>query len=375
MGLKISSSKIQQQNKVEKKETILDRDINLFGSNFSNSVKEDFYSELSILLQSGINLQRSLQLISEIQKKDKISNIIKEIESNIVQGMSFSEALKKRKEFSSYEHQAILIGEQTGELPRIIEDLRKYFNRKNELKRQITSSLAYPVTVLVLAVIVVWFMLHYVVPMFVDIFQQNKVDLPWLTLQIVKISDFFNAYSWYMLIVLILIVLLYRYISKKDFYRRFIGNLHLKTPVFGDYIRKIYLIQFTQAMTLLTYSKVPIVDAIKLVREMIQFYPLQQSLVTIEKDIISGVRMDNSFAKHSLYDKKMIALLKVAEETNQTEFIFQKLYDQYSTELKYKGELMSTTLNFLLTVIVGLIVAVILIAMYLPMFKLSSIIG
>jgi|TARA_R110002020_G_scaffold103640_3_gene242849 type IV pilus assembly protein PilC len=375
MGLKISANKNKHQTATEKKKTILDQDIHLFGSKFSNSIKEDFYSELSILLQSGINLQRSLQLISEIQKKDKISKIIQEIEHSIVNGVPFSEALKKRKEFSSYEHKAILIGEQTGELPRIIEDLRKYFNRKNELKRQITSSLAYPITVLILAVVVVWFMLRYVVPMFVDIFQQNKVDLPWLTSQIVNISDFFNAHSWSILIVLILIILLYRYISKKDLYHRVIGSLQLKIPVFGDYIRKIYLIQFTQAMTLLTFSKVPIVDALILARKMIRFHPLEQSLIAIEKDIISGIRMDHSFAKHTLYDRKMIALLQVAEETNQTEFIFQKLYDQYSTELKYKGQLMTTTLNFLLTLVVGLIVAVILIAMYLPMFRLSSIIG
>ncbi|WP_339610401.1 type II secretion system F family protein, partial [uncultured Planktosalinus sp.] len=188
-------------------------------------------------------------------------------------------------------------------------------------------------------------------------------------------SNLMTENKWYIFLVIFGILVGLKVVSKKNWFYRFTGIVLLKLPVLGVYIKRIYLIQFTQAMSLLTNAKIGIVNGIGLVSDMIRFYPLESTLKIIEKDIIQGDKLSTAFAKHSFYDKKMLALLKVAEETNKTEYIFQKLYDQYSTEAKYQGQIISNFLNFLLTLIVGIIVGIILIAMYLPMFKLSSIIG
>lgn len=376
MGIKLKNIAVEVQPlQKESKTSFLNKEISLFGNSFSNKSKEQFYSELSVLLNSGINLKQGLELISETQKKEKDQKLIEEILEKIISGSSLSAALANNKNFSPYEYQAIKIGEQTGRLAKITDDLREFFNRKMELKRQLVSSLSYPIIVLITAFLVVFFMLKYVVPMFDDIFKQNKVELPWITSQIVGLSNFVTENGFTILVLLIGLIISVKFISKKQWYYRFIGKLQLKIPVFGNYIKKIYLIQFTQAMALLTNAKIPVVNGIHLVKNMIQFYPLEQSLSAIEKDIIQGEKLNNSFKKHSFYDKKMIALLKVAEETNQTEYIFKKLYDQYSVEIKYQGQIITNVLNFLLTLFVGIIVGVILIAMYLPMFKLSSVIG
>jgi type IV pilus assembly protein PilC len=376
MGIKFENiSSINEVSEKKSKTSILNKEISLFGNSFSNRSKEQFYSELSVLLNSGVNLKRALDLISEMQKKRKDKQLIDEISAKIVVGSSLSEALEENSSFTPYEYQAVKIGEQTGQLPKITEDLREYFNRKSELKRQLITSLSYPIIVLITTCLVVFFMLKYVVPMFVDIFKQNKVELPWLTQMIVSLSNFIAENGFIVLLLLVGLIIGVKSISKKHWYYKFIGKLQLKIPVFGNYIRKIYLIQFTQAMALLTNAKIPVVNGIHLVSNMIKFYPLERSLNAIEKDIINGERLNESFKKHSLYDKKMIALLKVAEETNQTEYIFKKLYDQYSVEIKYQGQIISNVLNFLLTLVVGIIVGTILIAMYLPMFKLSSVIG
>ncbi|MDC8005213.1 type II secretion system F family protein [Aureisphaera galaxeae] len=376
MGIKLEN--IADQNRSTSKEekvSFMNREITLFGKGMSHRAKEDFYAELSVLLNSGVNLKTALDLISDMQRKKKDQSLIQEISNEIVAGSSLYDALEKNSNFSSYEYQAIKIGERTGQLPKIVDDLREYFNRKNELRRQLVSSLSYPVIVLILAVVVVFFMLRYVVPMFVDIFKQNQVELPWLTQQIVKVSTLVTGNGLVILLVIGGLILLVKWASTTEWYYRLIGKFQLKIPTLGNYFRKVYLIQFTQAMALLTNAKIPVVNGIALVREMIRFYPLEKTLHTIEKDLIQGSKLNDSFAKHPFYDKKMIALLKVAEETNQTEYIFQKLYDQYAAEIKYKGQMMTTVFNFMLTLIVGIIVAVILIAMYLPMFKLSSLIG
>jgi type IV pilus assembly protein PilC len=376
MGIKFENISASTNTlKKESKTSIFNKEITLFGNSFSNKNKEQFYSELSMLLNSGVNLKRSLDLISEMQKKQKDRKLLDQLSKEIVSGSSLSDALKKNKSFTPYEYHAIKIGEQTGQLHKITSDLQEYFTRKNELKRQLISSLSYPAIVLITAVLVVLFMLRYVVPMFVDIFKQNKVELPWLTKKIVGLSDFIGNHGFLTIILFIVLIILTKWLSKKQWFFKFIGKLQLKIPVLGGYIKKIYLIQFTQAMALLTYAKIPVVKGIQLVRDMIHFYPLQSTLEVIEKDIIGGEKLNECFKKHPFYDKKMVALLKVAEETNQTQYIFQKLYDQYSIEIKHQGQIISNVLNFLLTLFVGVIVGVILVAMYLPMFKLSSVIG
>ncbi|MEM7087114.1 MAG: type II secretion system F family protein [Bacteroidota bacterium] len=375
MGIKVEQVHASSSTEKENRVSFWNREITLFSAQFSNKAKEQFYGELSVLLNSGINLKRALDLIGEMQPKEKHQKIIKEIARAIVDGSSLSEALQSHKSFTPYEYHALKIGEQTGQLHHITENLSAFYQRKAELKRQLISSLSYPFIVLITAVMVVVFMLSYVVPMFVDIFEQNQVDLPWLTRAIVKLSDLLLSNGLWVILLLIGLFVGFKVMTKQQWYYQFIGRLQTRIPVFGSYLKKIYIIQFTQAMALLTKARIPLVQGIKLVRQMIRFYPLEHSLITIERDMVQGEKLDVCFEKHSLYDKKMVALLKVAEETNQTEFIFQKLYDQYSTEIKYQGQIISNALNFLLTFFVGLIVGVILVGMYLPMFKLSSIIG
>lgn len=376
MGIKIQkNTKNRSKLKSQSQTDFLNKEITLFGNSFSNKSKEQFYAELSLLLNSGVNLKASLDLISEMQSKKKDKTLIEDISKQIVAGSSLSEALQKNKNFTPYEYHAIKIGEHTGQLNKITSDLREYFNRKNELKRQLITSLSYPIIVLITACIVVFFMLNYVVPMFVDIFRQNQVALPWLTEVIISFSNLMTENKWYILLVIFGMLVGLKVVSKKNWFYRFTGIFLLKLPVLGLYIKRIYLIQFTQAMSLLTNAKIGIVNGIGLVSDMIRFYPLESTLKIIEKDIIQGEKLSSAFSKHAFYDKKMLALLKVAEETNKTEYIFQKLYDQYSTEAKYQGQIISNFLNFLLTLLVGIIVGIILIAMYLPMFKLSSIIG
>lgn len=375
MGIKIPKEINNPKDTASTEKSIFNRDIVLFKKKFSNKAKEEFYAELSILLASGINLKSCLELIIENQTKQYQKEMTLKILDAIIDGSSLHDALKGNKSFTAYEYQAIKIGEQTGKLSQIVEDLRIYFNRKNELRRQLVASLSYPLIVLFLAIIVVFFMLRYVVPMFVDIFKQNKVELPWITQQIVKISSLLNENGLVILFLIGLLLLFFSWFKNTSFYYKFIGHLQLRIPILNKYLKKVYLIQFTQAMSLLTNAKVPVTRSIQLVKGMIKFYPLEKTLSIIEKDLILGKKLHESFSKHSIYESKMIALLKVAEETNKTEFIFQKLFDQYSADVKHKGQIITSVFNFALTLSVGVIVGVILVAMYLPMFKLSSVLG
>ncbi len=368
---KVQSVKKENSDKL----SFLKKEITLFNNAFGNKIKEDFYTELSVLLKAGISLKDGLDLIGNSQKKKQNQDILNIISKQIVSGLSLSEALKTHKQFTDYEYYSIKIGEETGTLFQVTEQLGSFFARKNEQRRNLISALTYPIIILSTAVLVVVFMLRFVVPMFQDIFRQQGVDLPTITKVIIRISDFIGNYGWLMLIAILMIIVSKSFLNKKKRFKQYKDLFILKLPFVGNFVKTIYLSQFTQAVSLLTASKVPVVNSIQLVKQMIDFYPLQNALETVEQHILKGQSLSKSLGNHKLFDDKMIALVKVAEETNQTEFIFDRLNMQYNTQVQQQSKMLSTIMEPFIILIVGILVGVILIAMYLPMFKLSSALG
>jgi len=354
---------------------LLKTEIRGFGNSFSNKKKEAFYTELSVLLNAGINLKEALVLITNEQKKRTDRELLENMVDTILDGTPFSESIKNSKDFTEYEYYSLKIGEETGTLKKVTKELGLFFRRRNEQRRTVLNALSYPIVVLITAILAVLFMLRYVVPMFADIFNQNQVELPWLTKMVVSASNLFQRYFWAALLLLVLILVLRKITSKKIWYRKVAAKLLLRTPFVGDLVRKMYIGQFTQAVALLTTAKVPVLNSIQLTKKMIDFYPLQIALQHIETKILQGNSLSESLKEHSIFDAKMISLLKVAEETNQNEFIFERLTTQYNDEIQYKSKMLSTVLEPLIIIFLGALVAVILIAMYLPMFTLSTVLG
>ncbi|WP_417358577.1 type II secretion system F family protein [Flavobacterium sp.] len=356
-------------------EKLLKTEIVLFGGGFSNKKKQDLYMELAVLLKAGITIKEALSLITESFKKKADKDLLENIALQVVEGKPFSEAVYSSKHFTEYEYFSLKIGEETGTTAEVCKELGAFFERKNEQKRIVISALTYPGIVLSTAVLVVIFMLNYVVPMFQDIFKQNNMELPVLTRIIIQMSGFTQAYGWVFFVLIIGLVIGSRLLKDNYIYRKNTHYFLLKIPVLGPFVSKVYLAQFTQAVTLLTSSKVPILNSIQMVKKMIRFVPLQDALEKVESGILKGHTLSESLKESKLFDNRIVSLVKVAEETNQTEYIFNQLNIQYSQEVTQQSKTMATVLEPLIIVFVGVLVAVLLVAMYLPMFQLSTAIG
>ncbi len=355
--------------------TLLEKEVLVLKKTFSNKVKEDFYTELSVLLNAGINLKEALELIKNTQKQKKTKSILQTIEDDVVSGKSLSDAIKNQKEFSEYEYHSLKIGEETGTLFKITEQLGTFYHRKNEQRKQLINALTYPCIILTTAVLVVIFMLQFVVPMFEDIFKQQNIEMPAITVFVVNISEFIESYGIWLVLGIALLVFLRLFFNKTSRYKKIKDSIFKKIPFVGAFIETVYLSQFTQAIALLSSSKVPIVNSIALVKQMMAYYPLTNALNKVEQQLLKGDTLSNSLASHKLFDAKMIALVKVAEETNQTELMFERLNTQYNARVQQRSKVLSTIMEPIIILFVGLFVGFILIAMYLPMFKLSSILG
>lgn len=374
MGFEIKNATKEKDKKGFDINNLLKKEISLFGNSFSNKKKEAFYTELVVLLEAGLELKNALDLIAKEQKKDYDKNLFESIINDLVSGKNFSETLKAREVFSDYEFYSIQIGERTGTLIKVIEELSSFYKRRNEQRRNVISALSYPIIILITAFFAVAFMMQFVVPMFADIFKQNNVELPWITSKIINASNFFRDYYWILILILGTVLVLRKIFKKKTWYKKIASTFLLRTPFVGEFFRKVKIAQFTQSITLLIGAKVPLLNGIQLTQKMITFYPLQEALKKVEADILLGKSFSESISKHRVFDSKMEALIKVAEETNQNHVIFQRLTEQYNKDIEYRSKNLSSVLEPIIILFLGGVIATILVAMYIPMFNLSTVI-
>src|SRR5690606_12086969 len=219
------------------------REIRLFGG-IKSHVKESFYHELAILIHAGVDLKAALDLVVGEQKKDANRKLMENIRSCIIEGESLSGALRKQQVFTPYEYYSIQIGEETGRLVPVLEDLALYFKKQIKQRRQITGAMMYPAIVTCTSFGAVFFMLNFIVPMFADIFSRTGGQLPAITLFIVNASTFLKAAIFPLMSVLLVISLVFYFQRKKDKLRMILSTFVLRLPVFGEMVRKIYLGRF-----------------------------------------------------------------------------------------------------------------------------------
>jgi type IV pilus assembly protein PilC len=350
----------------------LNKDISFGSKELSDKKKEQLYLELSSLLQAGVNLKSSLELITADQVKASDKVLFQLIQRSIIGGSSFSQALKQTHKFSTYEIFSLQIGEETGKLIEVLQDLAKFYQDKIKQRRKIISALTYPCIVLSTSLGAVFFMLKFIVPMFGDIFQRFGGHLPWITEKIISVSNLLGRSFFPFFICAMLIAGLIVSFRKTPTFRQISTRILLKIPVVGNLVQKIYLARFCNSMRLLISARLPLVRAINLIQQMIRFYPLETSLKQVEEGIMRGESLHRSLQQFAIYPAKMIQLVKVGEETNQLDYFFARIAEQYVEEVEYKTSTLSSMMEPLIIIFLGLIVGVILVSMYLPLFQMSN---
>ncbi len=374
MSINISTYKTKNVAKTKKKgESFFSKEIAL-GSRFSDKDKMEFYKELSVLLSSGVDFRKALEILKDQQKKAKHKELIQAITKEVVQGKALFEALRDSGKFSPYEYFSVKIGEETRKLGDVLLELNQYFDRKVKMKRQLLSVFTYPSFVLLLTFGVLYFMMKYVVPMFATVFKQFGKDLPNLTKKIIYVSEHFSTISFTFFAVLFLAIGTHFYFKDRTFYRKAVSNVIIRIPFFGKLVKKIYITRFCQSLSLLLSAKTPLVTSLDLIQRMISFYPLESSLDIIKKEVTKGSLFSKALSKHSIYDFKLVSLVSVAEQVNRLDDMFERLAKQYDEEVQHQTKMIGVIMEPLIIVIIGLVVGTVLIAMYSPMFDLSKII-
>lgn len=355
----------------EEKTSWLNKEI-FAGKKVSIRFKADLYKELASLIDAGVDIRVALSIIEEGQKKDLHKRVINGLLQKIVSGSALSIAMKREGYFSKYEYYTIEIGEESGRLAVVLAELGKYYEHLIGQKRQVVGALSYPAVVLSVAFCAIYFMLTFVVPMFSDVFKRFGNELPALTRFVLEMAAFFRRYIYLIVIAIVILLLICLRSRQKIWFRKLSSKLLLRMPYLGDIVLKVYLARFSNTMSMLLQAKVPILDAIQMCKQIIRFYPIECSLSEVETDILEGASLYQSMAKHSIFPSKMNAMIKVGEEVSQLDSFFSNIGQRYIADVEFATSVLSKMIEPLIIVVLGLIVGLILIAMYLPLFQMGQ---
>lgn len=371
--MSIDVSKYNQQGRVMAQPKVESTSSSMFAfKKFSDKKREAFYSDFSMLIVAGMDINNALKLLVEENSYKKGLAIFKELHDHILTGKSLSDSMKEAGEFSPYEYRSVEIGESTGKLGHVLELLYDHFKKKNELKGQLWRVLSYPIMIILATIGVLAFMLNYVVPLFLSVVNEFDAELPWITKFVMNVSDGLKAIYLPAGLILVALILLIALTRNSEGYKKIMARIKFKVPVFGKLIQRIYLGRFCQGMYLVTSSKIPLVEGLDMMENIVDDYTIQKAIPKIRREILQGTQLHKCLAQHKIFEKRMVSLIRVGEEVNQLDQTFSKLTEQYNKQVETRTETLKTLLEPLLMLIIGAIVGVVSLAMILPIFEISA---
>lgn len=335
--------------------------------------KRTFFSQLQTLIRSGLSFSRAFELIIE-GAKTKEKALYVRIFDEVVSGKELWRSLEADKAFTELDRSVVRIGEETGRLVDALEFLTDYYQKREEQKRMVTSALSYPIITLSIAVIVLVFMLLVVVPMFEQVYARMGGELPAITRQIIGMSESAPAVLGIMVLLGLSMYGVRHMFGSSDKYQSITSGIVMRLPLVSGLIRKYQVSRFSRIMHLLVSSDVPILQALYLMRGIITFYPYRQSIEEVCRMIEKGQTLTDGMDKYeNLYGKRFLVLLKVGEETNSIGQMLLTQANDTNAELEHEIKQLNNIVEPFLILAIGIIVAFVLIAMYMPMFKLGTI--
>lgn len=338
--------------------------------------RETFYAGLHALLTAGLDFSHAFGLLIDSEREVRMKALLDRLYGEVIGGAALWQAMTTCGAFGALDGGVIRIGEETGRLAEALDFLHGYYRKRREQKRMLSSAVSYPIVILCTAVAVVAFMLAVVVPMFEQVYARMGGELPQLTQAVIAWSEALPRYAAAATGTALAVGgLLYRY-RRRDTVQARMAALLLHLPGVGSMLRKNYQARFCKLLYLLTASGVPLLEGMRMLPGVIGFYPYRQSFGAVSRMLEQGVSLAEGLARYpTLYDRRLVALVRVAEETNRLPEMLQREGEVLTAELEERIRRMGTLLEPGLILLVGLLVAVILIAMYMPMFRLGGIMG
>ncbi|MBX7258569.1 MAG: type II secretion system inner membrane protein GspF [Candidatus Hydrogenedentes bacterium] len=332
--------------------------------------------QLSTLIDAGLPLLRSINVLIAQQKPSKLKDVLFEMSTDIQGGTTFSEALAKHpKYFDRLFVNMVRAGEVGGMLEVVLNRLAIFMERRQALKRRVKGAMVYPIAVMIIATGIVLFLLSFVVPQFAEVFGDFGAKLPWMTQFLIDVGDFVVFKWWLMLLYVNGTIIGIKLIAKIPITKRIMDRVVLKMPLVGDLVTKVAVARFSRTLGTLITSGVPILQSLRITKETIGNEVVENAIQKVHDSIKDGDTIAAPLDEAKVFPAMVVNMIDVGEETGSLDSMLMKVADIYDAEVEIAVETMLRLMEPMIIIVLGGIIGFIVIALYLPIFSLGDVVS
>ncbi|MEE9152732.1 MAG: type II secretion system F family protein [candidate division NC10 bacterium] len=330
--------------------------------------------QLATMIDAGLPLVQCLDILAQQQEKKFLKSTLQDIRQDVEGGSTFSAALKKHpKVFSGLYTNMVEAGEAGGILDTILNRLAAYIEKAMTLKKRVKTAMFYPATIVSVALVVVTFLLMYVIPTFEQLFAGFGASLPLPTVIVLKLSNFVQAYILFIVGGLVGTVVGLRMYYRTEGGKRAIDGLLLRLPIFGTLIRKVAVVKFTRTLGTLVSSGVGILEGLDITARTAGNKVVEDAILKARTTIAQGKTIAEPLQASKVFPPMVTQMIAVGEQTGALDRMLNKIADFYDEEVDSSVAGLTSLLEPLLVIFLGVIIGGVVIAMYLPIFKLITV--
>lgn len=335
-----------------------------------------FTRQLATMMKSGVPLLQSFDIVGRGHANPNMAKLLMDIKSDVETGTSLSQAFRRHPVyFDALYCNLVSAGEQAGILDAVLDRLATYKEKMLTLMGKIKSALFYPIAVIAVAFIVTAVIMIFVIPAFKQVFRSFGADLPAPTLMVIAVSDFFVAYWWIIFGIIGGGLWFFFYTWKRSEKMQMVmDRLFLRLPVFGPVIRKAVIARWTRTLSTMFSAGVPLVEALDAVGGAAGNYVYKVATKQIQTEVSTGTNLMSAMNNSNLFPNMVVQMVAIGEESGALDAMLGKVADFFEQEVDDAVEALSSLMEPMIMVILGVLIGGMVVAMYLPIFKLGAVV-
>lgn len=332
-----------------------------------------FTNQLTSLLRSGMSLSQALGALERRAQKQKMASVLTQLNNDIVQGESLSEALAKHpKLFSKFYVNLVKAGEASGQLDEVLARLTKHYEQVGEVREKVVGALIYPLIIVSVGAGTIVFFMTVMVPRFAQMFKEMGRTMPLPTRILIGLSGAVTSFWWVGVLLIIALVLLYKQRARTPEGRLVIDGWKLRLPIFGRVLRASAFAQFARTLATLLENGVPVLTALQIVEDIMDNRLIASEIREARTRVTDGTSISQPLSQGKIFPPLLIDMLAVGEESGEVAPALKNIADTYEQELGYTLKVMTTVLEPAIIVFMALLVGSIVISVLMAVFDITS---
>jgi type IV pilus assembly protein PilC len=332
-----------------------------------------FTRQLATMIDAGLPLVQCLDILGRQAANKRFATTLRQIKTDVESGDTFADALRKHPRiFNEFYTNMVEAGEAGGILDTILARLAVYLEKARALKGKVKSAMVYPTAIVGIAILVIIFLMIYVIPVFAEMFESFGGTLPAPTRLVMDLSDFTRTYIWYCIPAVIIGVFFFKRFYRTDKGKHLVDSLLLKAPVVGTLIQKVAVAKFTRTLGTLVTSGVPIIDGLQITARTAGNKVVAEAVLAIISSVKEGQTIADPLGRQGIFPPMVVQMIEVGENSGALDLMLNKIADFYDEEVDTAVSALTSLLEPALMVFLGVTIGFVVVAMYLPIFKMAG---